>query len=101
MANGVPAVTSKQESTGFTGKCRYVGDHVMWLPGASLGHKDISSGLPFWSSVAVTGKPDAVKVCAAGRGAESLAQPGGTRRDVPGPSGLPEGESQRGKEHAR
>src|SRR6266567_7001359 len=62
MVNGLPAVTSKQELTDLTGKCRTVGDHVTWLPGASLGHKDISSGLPFWSSVAVTGKPDAVKV---------------------------------------
>src|SRR5437660_7681066 len=62
MVKGVPAVTSKQESTGFTGKSRYVGCHVTWLPGASLGHKDNSSGLPSWSSVAVTGKPDAVKV---------------------------------------
>src|SRR5215470_5730740 len=44
---------------------------------------------------------DVWEVCAAGRGAESLAQPGGTRRDVPGPSGLPEGESRREQQHAR
>ncbi len=62
MVKGVPAVTSKQESTGLTGKSRYVGGHVTWLLGASLGHKDNSSGLPFWSSVTANGKPDAVKV---------------------------------------
>src|SRR5260370_2822953 len=32
------------------------------------------------------GSPGAYRECAAGRGAESLAQPGGTRRKVPGPS---------------
>src|SRR5438477_11423176 len=62
MANGVPAVTSKQESTDLTGKCRTVEGRVTRFLGASLRHKDISSGLPFWSSVAVPGKPDAVKV---------------------------------------
>ena len=62
MANGVPAVTSKQESTGLTGKSRTVGGRATRLAGASLGHKDTSSGLPSRSSVAATGKPDAVKV---------------------------------------
>src|SRR5260370_20627749 len=31
-------------------------------------------------------QPGGPRECAAGRGAESLAQPGGTRRSVPGPS---------------
>ena len=62
MVKGLPAVASKQEPTDLTGKSRYVEGQVTWLLGASLRHKDISSGLPFWSSVAVTGKPDAVKV---------------------------------------
>jgi hypothetical protein len=37
--------------------------------------------------------PCAVKVCAAGRGAESLTQSGGIRKDIPGSSDLPNGES--------
>ena len=41
------------------------------------------------------------KVCAAERGAEFLTQSGETRREVSGPSGSTEGESRRGKEHAR
>jgi len=40
-----------------------------------------------------------VKVCAAERAAESLAQPEEARRDASGPSDLPENESWRGKEH--
>src|SRR5262249_55361517 len=58
----MPAVTSKQESTDLTGKSRYVGGRVKRLAGASLRQKAMSSGLHSWSSVAVTGKPDAVKV---------------------------------------
>ena len=46
-------------------------------------------------------QPDASEQCAAERDAESLTQSGGTRREVPGSSGSPEGKSQRGKEHAR
>ena len=46
-------------------------------------------------------KLHALKGCAAERGAESLTQSGGTWRNVPGSSGLPEGESKRGKGHAR
>jgi hypothetical protein len=46
-----------------------------------------------------SGEPDAVKVCAAGRGTESLTQSREVRRDTSGPSDLPEGESRRGKEH--
>jgi len=46
-------------------------------------------------------EPYAGKLCAAERGAESLTQSGETRREVSGPSGSPEGESWRGKEHAR
>ena len=60
--NGVPAVTSKQELTDLTGKSRYVGGRVKRLAGASLRQKAMSSGLRSWSSAAVTGKPDAVKV---------------------------------------
>jgi hypothetical protein len=41
----------------------------------------------------------AVKVCAAGRGAESVTQSREVRRETSGPSVLPEGESQRGQEH--
>jgi hypothetical protein len=41
------------------------------------------------------------KSCAAERAAEFLTQSGETRREVSGPSGSPEGESRRGKEHAR
>src|SRR5262249_32192470 len=62
MVNGVPAVTSKQELTDLTGKSRYVGGRVKRLAGASLRQKAMSSGLRAWSSAAVTGKPDAVKV---------------------------------------
>src|SRR5262249_19145690 len=62
MVNGVPAVTSKQELTDLTGKSRYVGGRVKRLAGASLRQKAMSSGLRSWSSAAVTGKPDAVKV---------------------------------------
>src|SRR5215831_20669288 len=43
--------------------------------------------------------PCAVKVCAAGRGAESLMQSGEVRREASGSSDLPEGESRRGQEH--
>jgi hypothetical protein len=39
------------------------------------------------------------KLCAAGRGIESLTQSREVRRDTSGPSDLPEGESRRGKEH--
>ena len=39
------------------------------------------------------------KLCAAGRGIESLMQSREVRRDTSGPSDLPEGESRRGKEH--
>src|SRR5215471_5700536 len=45
------------------------------------------------------GEPDAVKACAAGRGAESLMQSGEVRREASGSSDLPEGESRRGQEH--
>ena len=48
-----------------------------------------------------TEEPDAGKLCAAERGAEYLTQSGETRREVSGPSGSPEGESRRGKQHAR
>ncbi len=34
----------------------------------------------------LTGEPDALKGCAAGRGVESLTQSGGARRDAPGSS---------------
>jgi hypothetical protein len=37
--------------------------------------------------------PCAVKGCAAGRGAESLTQSGGIRKDIPGSSDLPNGAS--------
>ena len=49
----------------------------------------------------ITGEPCAVKVCATERGVESLTQSGGTRRNVLGSSGSPEGESRRGQQHAR
>jgi hypothetical protein len=44
-------------------------------------------------------EPGVMKVCAAERAAESLAQPKEARRDASGPSDLPENESWRGKEH--
>jgi Reverse transcriptase (RNA-dependent DNA polymerase) len=49
----------------------------------------------------INGRAGCGKSCAAERGAESLTESGETRREVSGPSGLPEGESQRGKQHAR
>jgi hypothetical protein len=53
MANGMPAVASKQGPTDPTGKAD-VRSHVMWSPGASLGHE--MSGLLPRSSVVVTWK---------------------------------------------
>lgn len=44
-------------------------------------------------------EPDELKVCAAEREAQSLTESGEVRRNTSGPSDLPEGESQRGKEH--
>ena len=46
-----------------------------------------------------TEEPGAGKLCAAGRGAESVTQSREVRRETSGPSVLPEGESQRGQEH--
>ena len=76
-------MASKQEPTDLTGKCRYVEGQATWLLGASLGHKDISSGLLSWSSLARSGKPDAVKVArpvwSGGKTARSyLSLPAGT-----------------------
>ena len=47
----------------------------------------------------VVEEPCDAKVCAAGRGVESLTQSGEVRRNTSGPSDSPEDESQRGKEH--
>jgi len=54
MANGLPAAASKQESTGFTGRCRYVKDRVRRLPWCVP--ETHTSGLPSWSSVDVIWK---------------------------------------------
>ena len=43
----------------------------------------------------------AVKGCVVVRSVESLLQTGGVQRNTSGSSGLPEGESRRGKQHAR
>jgi hypothetical protein len=59
-----PLLPNRSQQTS-QGNPRSVQGRVTRLLSASLRHKDISSGLPFWSSVAVTGKPDAVKGCAA------------------------------------
>ena len=44
-------------------------------------------------------EPGEGKLCAAGRGVESLTQSGEVRRNTSGPSDSPEDESWRGKEH--
>ena len=44
-------------------------------------------------------EPDAGKLCAAERGAESLMQSREVRRDTSGSSDLPKSESRRGQEH--
>src|SRR5262249_15688604 len=49
--------------------------------------------------ISLSREPYEAKVCAAGRGAESLTQSGEVRRETSGSSDLPEGESRRGQEH--
>src|SRR5262245_64729083 len=49
--------------------------------------------------ISLAREPYEVKVCAAGRGAESLTQSGEVLREASGSSDLPKGESRRGQEH--
>jgi transposase InsO family protein len=51
------------------------------------------------SSPTTTGKVERLQ-CATRRTVVSPAQPGGTRREVPGSDGLPDAERLRGQEHA-
>ena len=64
-------------------------------------HGECSVELAKWTSpvISLSREPDEAKVCAAGRGAESLTQSGEGRREASGSSDLPEGESRRGQEH--
>src|SRR5215471_21405419 len=63
-------------------------------------HGECTVELAKWTLpiISLCREPYEAKVCAAGRGAESLMQSGEVRREASGSSDLPEGESRRGQE---